>query len=157
MTSKFINQAHRSVMSTLAALILTASIPQAAFAASDAGIWRVDAAKSKFNSSSATLTIKRVDAARSPAADSFIVISGAGVYRMMGASASDHSGLKPVDVANMTRTGEAVLIGTNPRSLDTCGFKCQGGLDESVTTITFAVVKSGEKQIRDMLALDQDE
>jgi len=155
MWSKLTNQlpARRIVTSTLAALILAASIPQAGFAASDAGIWKVDPAKSKLNSSSATLTIKRVEGASSTAG-SFIVISGAGVYRMTGAAASDSRGLKPVDFANMTRTGEAVLIGTHPRSLDPCGFHCRAGLPEPIRTVTFRVVKTGEQQIRDMLAYD---
>ena len=159
MFSKFTNQlpARRSVTSTLAALILTASIPlTAAFAASDAGIWKVDPAKSKFNSNSATLTIQRVEGASS-SAGSFIVISGMGVYRVTGSAASDSSGLKPVDFANMTRTGEAVLIGTHPRSPDACGFKCRAGLPETVRTVTFKVVNRGEQQIRDMLAFDDQD
>jgi hypothetical protein len=52
----------------------------------------------------------------------------------------------------MTRTGEAVLIGTHPRSLDECRFHCRAGLPEKVRTVTFRVVNTGEQQIRDMLA-----
>src|SRR5262245_30559709 len=145
--------ASKFVTSFVAALILTVSIPQVALAASEAGIWKVNAAKSKFNSSSATLTIEQVGAG-SPTTGSFIVISGAGVYRVTGASASDHRGFKQVDFANMTRTGKAVLIGTHPRSLDHCGFRCRAGLPEPVRTVTFRVVKNAEPQIKDMLASD---
>ena len=156
MLSKLINQmpAHHLVASTLAALILTAPIPQPASAASDAGVWKVDPAQSKLNSRSATLTIQRVEGASSTAG-SFIVISGAGVYRVTGSAASN-KGFKPVDFADMTRTGEAVLIGTHPHSTDACGFKCRAGIPEPVRTVTFRVVTSGEQQIRDMLAYDQN-
>jgi hypothetical protein len=144
----------RLVTSTLAALILSASLPLAGHAASDAGIWKIDPAKSKFNANSATLTIKRVEAADSKAPGKFVVISGAGVYLMTGAAA-DSQGLKPVDFTRMTETGEAVLIGTNPRSLDPCAFACRAGLPEKTRTVTFKVVKRGEQQIRDMLASDE--
>jgi hypothetical protein len=156
MSFKFANQLpmFRLVTSTLAALILSASLPQAGYAASDAGLWKIDPAKSKFNSSSATLTIKRVEGANSTAAGRFVVISGGGVYLMTGA-ASDSKGLKPVDFTRMTQTGEAVLIGTNPRSMDSCGFECRAGLPERTRTVTFKVVNRGEQQIKDMLAYDE--
>ena len=157
MLSKSTNQLSvlRIATSTLAALILAASIPQAAFAASsDAGIWKIDPAKSKFNSSSATLTIKRVEGANPTAAGRFVVISGGGVYLMTGA-ASDSKGLKPVDFTRMTQTGEAVLIGTHPRSMDRCGFQCRAGLPELTRTVTFKVVNRGDQQIKDMLASDE--
>jgi hypothetical protein len=142
----------RKVGSTLAACVLLAALPQVASAASAVGIWKVDPSKSTFNSGSATLTIQRVEGAGSTSG-TFIVISGAGVYRMTGA-ASDSQGLKPVDFATMARRGEAVLIGTHPRSPDPCGFRCRAGLPEPIRTVTFKVVKSGEHQIRDMLASD---
>ena len=155
MSSKFTNQspARHTLVASLAALMLAVSIPQIAFAASDAGIWKVDPAKSRFNSRSATLTIQRVEGAGA-ATDSFVVISGAGVYWVTGTRASDSRGLKPVDFENMTKTGEAVLIGTYPRSMDDCRFRCRAGLPENVRTVTFRVVKTGEPQIRDMLASD---
>ena len=160
MLSKFTNPlTSRSIVaSTLAALILTVSLPQIAAASTDAGIWQVDPAKSRFNSRSATLSIKRTDSANATAAAGrFIVISGNGVYLMTGA-AHDSSGLKPVDFTRMTQTGEAVLIGTNPRSNDHCGFECKAGLPERARTVTFNVVTRGEQQIRDMLASnDQDD
>jgi hypothetical protein len=149
----FIAAARRTVTSTLAACVLAATLPQLAFAASEAGIWKVDPAKSKFNASSATLTIKRADGANSTGGK-FIVISGAGVYLVTGSSASDSKGLKPVDFSRMTQTGEAVLIGTNPRSMDPCGFACRAGLPERTRTVTFKVVNRGEQQIKDMLASD---
>ena len=159
MSSKLTNQlpALRLVTATLVALMLSASIPQAGFAASaDTGIWKIDPAKSKFNSSSATLTIKRVQGADSTAAGRFVVISGGGVYLMTGAAA-DSKGLKPVDFTRMTQTGEAVLIGTHPRSNDSCGFECRAGLPERTRTVTFNVVNRAQQQIRDMLAYDNEE
>ena len=138
------------VTSTLAALILTVSIPLSAVA-SDAGVWKVDPAKSSVTSRGATLTLRRA-AGAGASAGSFIVISGKDVYRVTGSAASDSRGLKPVDFEAMARTGEAVLIGTHPRSPDFCGPRCQAGLSERVRTLTFKVVKTGEQQIRDMLA-----
>lgn len=157
MSSKLTNQsaARRTVTSVLAALALTAALPQAGFAASDAGIWKVDPAKSTYNARYATLTLKRVEGANNTSAGSFIVISGAGVYRMTGAAASYSTGFKPVDFGNMTKTGQAVLIGTHPRSNDPCGFACSHGLSETTRTVTFRLVDKGEQQIRDMLASDE--
>ena len=151
--NNFKTAARRTATSALAALALASALPQMAHAASDAGIWRVDPGRSSFNSRSATLTIQRADDA-SPGTGGFIVISGAGVYRVTGATASDSKGLKPVDFQAMTRTGDAVLIGTHPRSLDPCGFACRAGLPEPVRTVTFRVVKNGEQQIKDMLAYE---
>lgn len=158
MTLTFSNSSpvSRLVVATLAAWALGAALPQTASAASDAGIWRVDASKSRVNERSATLTLHRVDGTNS-APGSFIVISGMGVYRMTGSHATDSAGLKPVDFANMTRTGEAVLIGTHPRSPDACAYKCRAGLPETTRTVTFKIVNSGQRQIRDMLAYDADE
>jgi len=147
----FTAAAVRTVASTVVASVLVAALPQIGFAASDAGIWKIDPSRSKLNASTVTLTIMRAENA-TPAAGSFIVISGTGVYRVTGATAS--AGIRPVDFTNMTRTGAAVLIGTHPRSPDPCGFACRAGLPEPVRTVTFRVVKSGEQQVKDMLASD---
>ena len=155
MPSKSANrfQARSIVRATLAALILSVSIPQIALAASEAGMWKVDPTKSTYNSGSATLTIYRAAAANS-AGSSAIVISGEGVYQLTGAAASDIADLKAVDFAAMTRAGKAVLIGRHPRSYDRCGFECRAGLPESVRTVTFSAVEGAERQIGDMLASD---
>src|SRR5262245_33565636 len=110
----------RLIIAAVAAIALGAALPHHAVAASDVGIWKVDPSKSRYNANanSAVLTLRRVkEASTGAAAGSFIVISGSGVYRMTsGSHASASVGLKPVDFQNMTRTGEAVLIGKNPRS-----------------------------------------
>ena len=147
--------AYRLIFAAVAACALSAALPQATFAATDVGIWKVDPSKSKYNANSATLTLRRVQNGASAGDGSFIVISGMGVYRMTGsAHAADSAGLKPVDFQNMTRTGEAVLIGTHPRSNDPCGFACQHGLSENIKSVTFKIVNKGDAQIRDMLASD---
>jgi len=144
-------------MAAVAACAISAALPHESFAASDVGIWKVDPAKSKYNANSATLTLRRVGPNASAGSGSFIVISGLGVYRMTaGAQAAASSGLKPVDFQAMTRTGEAVLIGTNPRSNDDCGFKCRAGLVETTRTVTFKIVNKGEQQIQDMLAYESN-
>ena len=151
--------AHRLIMAAVAACALSAALPHEAFAATPAvGIWKVDPSKSKYNANSATFTIRREEGPSvSAGGGSFIVISGLGVYRMTsGARAADSAGLKPVDFQNMTRTGEAVLIGTHPQSNDVCGFACSHGLSERVRTVTFRIVNKGEQQIKDMLASDEE-
>src|SRR5262245_27894997 len=145
--------ATRTVTSVLAALALTVALPQAASAAWEAGFWKIDPAKSRLSSTSATLTIQRVEGAK-PSGGGFIVIAGTGVYRVTGPLASESAGLKLVDVENMTRTGDAVLIGTHPKSMDHCGYRCRAGLPEPVRTVTFRVVNKGDKQIREMLAYE---
>ncbi len=154
MTRNTSTAAHRTVTSTLAALVLAIAVPQVAFAAgSNAGIWKVDPANSSFSSGSATLTIGRVEAVN-PAAGSFIVVSNGSVYLVTSATASDSKGVKPVDYAGMMRDGKAVLIGKNARSMDYCGFRCQSGLPESRMTLTFKAVEGRGQQINDMLAAD---
>jgi hypothetical protein len=145
--------ARRTLFSALTALALAAALPQASLAAttSDDGIWRVDAAKSNLSSGSATLTLERAESVN-PAAGSFIVISKGSVYRVTGATAYDSKGVQRVDYATMTREGKAVLIGTNARSADLCGFRCQGGLPEPRMTLTFRPTSGAEQQINDMLA-----
>lgn len=152
MTRNISKTARRTITSTLAALVLALALPQAGFAASsDAGLWKVNPAKSKFNSGSATLTMERVQSVSSNAG-SFIVISQGGVYVVTGAAASDSKGLKKVDYTRMARDGKAVLIGTKVRSTDHCGFACQRGLSERHLTLTFKAVNGAEQQINDMLA-----
>jgi hypothetical protein len=74
-----------------------------------------------------------------------------------GAAASNSRGLKPVDFSRMTETGDAVLIGLQPRSKDPCGFECRSGLPERRLTVTFNIVKNGEQQLKDMIASADDE
>ncbi len=134
--------------------LLSAALPQAGFAAnSDVGIWKVDPANSKFSSGSATLTVERTGSVN-PTAGRFIVVSKGSVYLVTGATASDIKGVKPVDYTGMMKDGKAVLIGTNARSADHCGFRCQTGLPDNRITLTFKAVEGRGQQINDMLALD---
>ena len=64
----------------------------------------------------------------------------------------DSKGLQPAEYARMTKEGSAVLIGTNARPADPCGFRCQGGLAELRMTLTFSPVEGAGPQINDMLA-----
>jgi hypothetical protein len=141
----------RLIAATVVALVLGSAIPQPGVAApSYAGLWKVEAVKSNPNST-ATITLSRPK--RGPAtADKFLAISGGGVYVVSGAAASNSRGLRPVDFSRMTETGDAVLIGLQPRSKDYCGFECRSGLPERRLTVTFNLVKNGEQQIRDMIA-----
>jgi len=155
LTSTNHSQVHRLIIAGVAAFAMSAALPHEAFAAPAVGIWKVDPSKSKYNANSATLTLRRVQSG-SAGTGNFVVISGLGVYRMIGpAHAADTAGLKQVDFQTMMRTGEAVLIGTYPRSNDICGFACSHGLSEKVRTVTFRVANKGEQQIRDMLASEE--
>jgi hypothetical protein len=151
MTRNNSTTAHRTVTSTLAALVLSVALPQAGFAVtSDAGIWNVDPAQSKFSSDSATLTIKRAGGVN-PTAGAAIVISKGNVYLVTNASASNSSGLKLADYTNM-KDGRAVLIGTHAQSADHCGLRCIQGAPDPRMTVTFKTVNGGGQQIKDMLA-----
>jgi hypothetical protein len=142
----------RTFISSFGALILAGALPQAGFAAtSDDGLWKVNAAKSRLGSGSATLAIERV-ASANPSAGSLIVVAKGSVYLVKRASAGDSKSLQPAQYAQMTRQGSAVLIGRNAKSADTCGFRCQGGLVESRITLTFRPVEGASSQITDMLA-----
>jgi len=142
-----------ALVSTLAALILAAALPTAGLAAatSDDGLWKINPVKSSFGSGAATLAIERV-ASANPGAGSFIVVAKGSVYLVKRASVGDSKGIQPAEYAQMTREGSAALIGTNARSADPCGFRCQGGLPESRMTLTFKAVEGAGQQINDMLA-----
>ena len=86
-------------------------------------------------------------------ADLLVLVSKGSVYLMTGAAASDIKGVKQVDYTGMMRDGKAVLIGTNARSADLCGFRCQSGLPDNRVTLTFKAVEGKGPQINDMLAL----
>jgi hypothetical protein len=146
----------RLIAATVIALVLGSAIPQPGVAApSYAGLWKVETARSNPNST-ATITLSRPKGGPS-AADKFLAISGGAVYVVSGAAASNSRGLKPVDFSRMTETGDAVLIGLQPRSKDPCGFECRSGLPERRLTVTFSIVKNGEQQLKDMIASADDE
>jgi hypothetical protein len=152
MTRNFSKTARLTVTSTLTALVLAAALPQAGFAVtSDAGIWKIDPAKSQFSFGFATLTVQRAASVK-PAAGPFLVISKGNVYLVTRAAANDTKGVKPVDYTNMSG-GKGVLIGTNVQSTDHCGLRCQAGLvDSRPMTLSFKALDGGAKQINEMLA-----
>jgi hypothetical protein len=135
----------------LTALLLGAALPQAALAAHNDGIWKVDAAKSSFNSGSATLSMERVGEAN-PGSGAFIVVSKGNVYLVTGATAYDSRGIRQVDYARMATQGKAVLLGRNAQSRDICSFRCQGGLPEPRITLSFRPVSGADQHLNDMLA-----
>jgi hypothetical protein len=141
----------RLITATVVALALGSALPQPGFAGpSETGLWKVETMHSNPNAT-ATITLSRAKGTPS-AADKFLAISGGGVYVVTGAAATNSRGLKPVDFSRMTQTGDAVLIGVQPRSKDHCGFECRSGLPERRLTVTFNFVKNGEQHMRDMIA-----
>jgi hypothetical protein len=144
----------RIIAATVVALALGSALPEAGFdGPSETGLWRVEKMLSNPNAT-ATITLTRAKGASS-AADKFLAISGGGVYVVTGAAATNSRGLKPVDFSRMTQTGDAVLIGVQPRSKDPCGFECRSGLPERRLTVTFNFVKNGEQHMRDMIASNE--
>jgi len=139
--------ARHTLISALTALALSAGLPQAALGATSDGTWKVDAAKSSFSSGSAALSIERVTDGSS-GAGSVIVVSKRNVYLVTGATAYDRRG----DYSRMATQGKAVLIGKDARSMDACGFRCQGGLPEAKMTLRFRPVAGADQHINDMLA-----
>ena len=137
------------------ALILAAVLPQSGLAvSSDAGIWKIDPAKSNVSSGAATLVIQRTRAEQ-PAAGAFLLIANGSVYRITAPVDSGTKAHLPVDYASMMRDGKAVLIGTKAQSEDHCRFRCQAGIAEPSMTLRFKVVVGAEQQINDMLAYDR--
>ena len=140
----------RLIGATVVALMLGSAIPQPSFAATSvAGVWKVETLKHNPNNT-ATITISRSKGGNS-ATDKFLAISGQGVYVVTGPAASS-GGFKPTDFSRMTETGDAVLVGVRARSNNPCGFECRSGLPEQRLTLTFNLVKQGERQLNDMIA-----
>lgn len=108
---------NRALLSTLAALALATVLPQAGFAQSngDAGIWKVNVAKSTFSPHYNTMVIERAPAAAAPANGAFVVISGGNVYRVNGAG-RDMENWKNMDLD---------LIGYDARTSTSCVSRCQ--------------------------------
>jgi hypothetical protein len=143
--------AYRLIAASVVALMLGSALPHSAFAqTSVAGVWKVETVKSNPNNNTATLTISRSTGGNA-ATDKFLAISGQGVY-VVSVPAAASGGFKPTDFSRMTQTGDAVLVGVQPRSKDPCGFECRSGLPERRLTVTFNLVKQGERPIRDMIA-----
>jgi hypothetical protein len=141
----------RLLAATLVALMLGSALPPSGFAqTSIAGVWKVETVHQNPNSNTATITISRAKGGNS-ATDKFLAISGQGVYVVTGPAAAS-GGFKPTDFSRMTQTGDAVLVGVQPRSKDPCGFECRSGLPERRLTVTFNLVKQGERQLNDMIA-----
>jgi hypothetical protein len=129
--------ARRTVMSTLAALVLAATFPQAGMAMT---AWRVDAAKAN-GAGSVTLDIQQAGSA-STAPGNFIVIANGNVYRVTGAAANGN-GVDPK---------KAVLIGTKARATNHCGSNCRFGAQGPRMTLSFRAASGAGQQISDMLA-----
>jgi hypothetical protein len=141
----------RVIAATVVAWLLGSALPHTAVAqTSVAGVWKIETVKRNADNNTATLTISRAKGGNA-ATDKFLAISGQGVYVVTGPAVSS-GGFKPADFSRMTQTGDAVLVGVQPRSKDPCGFECRSGLPERRLTVTFNLVKQGERQFQDMIA-----
>jgi hypothetical protein len=148
---KFTDHAETRHAGIALAVLLSAAL---SLPAHSAEIWKIDPAKSKFSSDTATLSIARDAKGLNQTAGKVIVISKGNVYLVTGAAASNGSGLKLADYSHMAN-GKAVLIGTNARSADPCGFRCMQGAAEPRMTVTFKTVNPEGQQVKDMLAYNE--
>jgi hypothetical protein len=141
--------ARRTVISTLAALVLSAAFPQAGMAMS---AWRVDPAKSSFRAGSVVLSIDQAGAA-STAKGSFIVIANGNVYRVLEATAGESNKVvQPADYGRGTSGRKTVLIGIQAQATSHCGSNCIFGAVGPRMTLKFRAVSGAAQQINDMLA-----
>jgi hypothetical protein len=120
---------NRALTSTLAALALATVLPQAGFAQSngDAGLWKVNIARSTFSPHYNTMVIERAPTAAATADGGFVVISGGYVYRVNGA-ARDMENWKNMDLE---------LIGYDVRASTSCRSRCQA------ITVTYRALTQG--------------
>lgn len=140
--------ARSTIISAFAALVVAAAIPQASFAKSpsDAGMWTVNLAKSKFGAGANTLVLeqrghgaKAADAKSNPAASSFLVVSGGNIYLATDTvAAASGNAITQVDYNRWSEL-KLIKIGDRVRSTGVCSFRCQQGLrDNRPMTLTFA-------------------
>jgi hypothetical protein len=141
--------ARRTLVSTLAALVLSAAVPQAAMAMS---AWKVDPARSSFRAGSVKLSIDQAGVA-STASGSFIVIANGNVYRVLEATAGEsNNAVQPADYGRGTSGRKTVLIGTKAQAISHCGSNCIFGAVGPRMTLTFRAASGAGQQISDMLA-----
>ena len=134
--------ARRTVISTLATLVLATAFPQASFAYSSLDMWKVDSAKSGITvngaSDSTTLSIKRKGTPETKDPGKLLVIAHGNAYVATGEAAKDALSGKAVDPKRM------VQIGSNVRSNDICGvvesLRC-------IKTVTFTTLGGQQKVI----------
>jgi len=145
-----IRAANRVLAAFAATALLMVSQSATAQGANLAGAWTIDPAKSSFSAGSASLSIARSGTAMDKSSGPFLVVSDAGnVYLATGESMS--SIMKVADYSHM-ESSKMVLIGTNARRDDFCGFRCQAGLMERSLTLRFSSVDSAEHLMGEMLA-----
>jgi len=117
-----------------------------------AGAWKIDPAKSSFSAGSASLSIARGGPGMDKSSGPFLVVSDDGnVYLASAVAMQSSAGFKRVDYAH-AQTAKMLLIGTNARRDDVCGFRCQSGLMERSLTLRFNSVDGAEHLMGDMLA-----
>jgi hypothetical protein len=154
------NLSTRTLVSTFAALAMAAALPQASFAmgASDAELWTVNVAKSKFSTGTSTLIVERAglrDANATVSGGAFLVISDDKVYLAMPAAAYDaNKDIKTVAYTDW-KGMKLVQIGDQAHARVYCGFRCQSGLLENHMTVTFKSADTGGPQINNLLAANK--
>ena len=131
----------RILSAAIAALGFAVAFPETSFATSDAGMWKVSPAQSKINPSGPTrgqvLTVERKGTAQASQASTdskVVVVNKNNVYLTNTITAKYMLAGKRVSPASLT------LIGTNVRSYDNCGMRCQTGYSERLRRFTFTAI-----------------
>lgn len=140
------NLSSRTILSTLAILVVAGAVPDVAYADNSQPLLKVDLAKSHFGPGPNTLVLKP-DTAKAvaqdaranstPAARSLLVISNGNIYLATDRTGREPSSGKSVDYSHW-KDMELVQIGNYARTIR-CGFfvNCQSGQADHRMTFTF--------------------
>lgn len=149
--TRITNNGSAAILAATLALVSHTALAQGT---SLAGAWKIDPAKSNFSAGSASLSIARDASTAAKMPGAILVVSDDGnVYLATSAAMREAAatGIKLADYGH-AQTGKMLLIGTNARRDDVCGFRCQSGLMERSLTLRFNSVGNAEQLMGEMLA-----
>jgi hypothetical protein len=142
----------RRIALSLAAFAVATALPQASFAANgpEAGLWKVNTAKSRVGSDFSRLVIERVKATDGTAG-AFLVINKGSAY--LATPTGSSGGVQPVD--DSTWKGmKLTKIGTGVRAIEDCTLQCQYGRIGNSLRVTFRNTAPAE-QMSEAFALNR--
>jgi hypothetical protein len=149
--------AQRNLVSTLAAIVLAAFVPQAGLAMSnsEAGLWKVT--KQSMGPSSGRMVIERVKKGEAlNSGSTFLVIRRGKAYLATPARVAGAGGATAVDYSAWSDM-KLEHIGTNVRAIDDCFSRCQHGFQGDRMTVTFHAVKKQAQPAPSIVALEEEE
>jgi len=154
MNTNISTAARRTFVSSFAALALATALPQTSFASdTEAGLWKVNTALSKFHSRSSSLVIERAKATDGTGG-AFVVINNGKAYLATPAADASSGGVKAADYGAW-KGMKLTQIGIGARAINDCAPVCQFGRVSDRLTVTFRNVGAGGQPMGNLLALDQ--